>query len=249
MRKLMLLTAAFVVSFAPQCKAAFVTGVTNGAGQGIGASMSAIGTVDNGSGVLASIGTPGTPSPEGAGARSINISVTVLRKFSPFNIQISTRSVPGTSPSNQFYTLNLTVVNGLTYGNVSHNYFNGFDFEDAGESASGISTFIEGTPTPGSGVFVLETPVAGVPNLSTPTGWRFGGLNGGGYQLAPGASTTISLALRVNQTTNSVVSTNRTSQFTITANPEPTSLLLGGLAMVPAVIGLRRRQKLTAANG
>ncbi len=236
------LTAVILMACVVKCDAAFVTAVTNGAGQGIGGTLSAIGTIDNGSGVLASIGTPLTPSPEGAGPRSINISVTVLRKFSPFNIQIATRSVPGTSPSNQFYRLNLTIVNGLSYGNLSHNFFNGFDFEDAGESGSGISTSIEGLPTPNSGAFVLETPVAGVPNLSGPTGWRFGGLNGGGYQLAPGASTTVSLTLRVNQTTISPVATNRTSQFTITANPEPASLILGSMLLAPACVALRRRR-------
>lgn len=232
----------FVALIAEPASAAFVTAVTNGSGQGVGGTMSAIGTIDNGSGVLASIGTPLTPSAEGAGPRSINLTVTMLKKFSPLNIQIATRSVVGQSPIDRFYRLNLTIVNGLTYANSAHNFMNGFDFKDFDESGSGISTFVAGAPVADGGAFALENATPGTPNLGATVGWRFGGLKGGGPTIAPGASTTVSLTLRVNQTTASAVVTNRTSQFSITANPEPASLILGGLVLAPAFVALRKRR-------
>jgi len=253
MKRTFLFVAA-IAGLIGRADGAFITAITNGAGQNVGGFLSPTWSIDNGSGILDTSPDPGFLSPEGAGPRVINMAVTVLRKFSPFNVQIATRALGGTGAVDTFYTLNITVTNGLTYANSAHNLMNGFDFKRVSESGSGISVVSFSAPTPNPGIFGLETPVS--PNLPSPltlnginaNDWRFGGLNGGGPTLAPGASTTVSLGIRVVQANSAPGDRNRTTNFSFTANPEPTTLLLGSLVMGPAAYAMRRRRKAEAVE-
>ncbi len=81
-------------------------------------------------------------------------------------------------------------------------------------------------------------------NYNIPTGFRFGGLNGGGIGASYNGGP-ISTAAFTWSTSSAGLSA---ASLQFTANPEPTTMLLGGLALIPGAVVIRRRRQQKLAN-
>ena len=183
---------------------------------------------------------------------SIALALSVTKLHTPFVLSFNTiketaPSASGWSGKSRIYDVFLTITNNLTGAHAATQYFNGFDFVSTSLFA-GAPTFVDATDVD-SGIFAFEQPFAGAGNLTgvnPDDSLRFGGLNGGGVSLAFGASTVVNFKVQVSQV--GATAGTGASTFTLTANPEPTTLLLGSLVMVPAGVALRRRRKAAAAE-
>ena len=120
-------------------------------------------------------------------------------------------------------------------------------------SAPTVESFIPTFPDPGpnvpSGSFDFDTPTKdpkptstyNTVNLHTPTALLFGGANGGGGELYTGQTATFTFSIDVPDYNG--IFTAGTFMLTMTANPEPASLALAGLAMVGGAFMAKRRRK------
>ena len=150
------------------------------------------------------------------------------------------------------YFFSVTLLNALNA--------NGIDPSDAGKEINGVDVAqsgggaavtgfdappVGGNPFPfatGGGPFPLQTegiiPAGpGFGNL------RFGGLSGGGGGISFGTSAVLNFSIDIADLTTGAASGPGTLTLTFTANPEPTTMLLGGLALIPGGIALRRRRR------
>ncbi|GEM_PF-1263658 len=205
--------------FASTCNAAMITGATTASTSGW--------TLDN-------VTVAGT---------LVTLDMTVTDLHVPFVVDFAVTTVDATGgPAITIaHTIVVNVTNGLTYGNPAHSAnLNGYDVVVTDTGAVG-GAGIPGIPLPNLGAFGFTYPTAPFTNITG--GWRFGGLNGGGGTLAVGAMTTTSFALNTTTSGGFAAGFNDTVGLTFTANPEPTTMLLGGLALLPCGIAVRRRRQ------
>ena len=180
------------------------------------------------------------------GANSFTLDLTVLEKHSPFDVVFDITSTPNgvdgnSAQTNYLVTLNIT--NGLPTGPTS-SYMSGFDLLDLGSGA--FATDLPAFPAPTSDVFGFENPVSFTTNL--PGGnWRFGGLNGGGTPLASGATAVVTFTYTV-ATPDGAGAFVGTSALQFVANPEPGSIVLAALALIPCGVVVRRRRQQKSAT-
>lgn len=229
-----LLAVAATMLVTSQAEAVRVTAISAGSGLGTAYTLNSA-TVTTGTENNDTL--LGAAGPAGA-ANVINIDVNVLQKFVPFDFDLSViedgTGSGGTLPTSfadansTRYTVNFT----LTHAVVGSpgNAINGFDVVAGGS----VSPLFNGISTPFASPFTINA--APLPGGVI----RFGGLNGGGTgQLTPGQSATTSFDFLV----TSIGAGGPTNQtLTFTANPEPGTMMLGGLALIPAGIYVRRRR-------
>jgi hypothetical protein len=223
----------FALLFVPQtARAGLITSVTSTD------TDVAIAVIDPGSSTY----TPGTTSPiNNVGSGSVIVDLEVFKLHSPIQLVFSYAARPSSDPG-QFgatYDVVLRVKNSVS-STQNRLDFNGFDLTNSvtvtgGVSTSGLQPDVAITSSPSSTRFgVLYSG-----DYNIPSGFRWGGLNGGGPRLAPGQTA-------VNTFSISNVWSGRnasTARLNFVANPEPATILLGSLAMVPAGIAAHRRRK------
>jgi hypothetical protein len=175
------------------------------------------------------------------GAGTIDIDVEFLKAGVPFSLGFNVAG-NGTilAPDSRVYTVTLKTKNSISPANMSLGFaMNGFDLSVSDPFASPIVA-VDGLPSsPNPTSDKLAVVVPGNP-LSGAGGFRFGGLNGGGGEIYFGETSTQTFRLAAISTANG---SNQNFTLNFTANPEPATLLLGSLAMIPAGVALRRRRK------
>lgn len=236
MRKICgLLAIASTMIISSQAEAVRVTNISAGAGLGTAFTLNSATVVtvaENNDTLLGAAGI-------GPAANMINIDINVLQKHVPFSFDLTVLEngtgsggvLPtGFSDNNTTrYTVNFTLTHAVP--GSPGNAINGFDVVSGGS----VFPLFNGISTPFASPFTINA--APLPGGTI----RFGGLNGGGTgQLTPGQSATTSFDFLVTST-GAGGPTNQT--LTFTANPEPGTMLLGGLALIPAGIYVRRRRK------
>ncbi|GAB5442253.1 MAG: hypothetical protein Fues2KO_26020 [Fuerstiella sp.] len=212
-----------VLLAASQSQAVEVIGVMGGAGIGtvftMGAPVIVTGTENN-----------VTPGPPGA-PNSIYIPITVFEKHTPFELLLELEeSVAPVGSHTTSYMVTLDLTHAVPGSPASA--INGFDITADGAAAP----IFHGLAGPLASTFTIEEP------QPLPGGtFRFGGLNGGGTgQLLFGDTATSSFELVL---TSIAASGPIIRPLVLVANPEPGSILLGSLALVPIGIAVRRRRK------
>jgi hypothetical protein len=185
----------------------------------------------------------GTVGPISVVGNEASFTLTVLKK-APIRLKFDYISganplIPGVSPTTG-YILKMKIVNGLlpaTGGGPD--YMNGYDIVNgaAGNVANVTANLFTDT-APTSTKFGVTDNGGG---FTLPTGYRVGGLDGGGGAIYNGGFSDDTVVLSVSGFTTG--SGTRSSFLTFTANPEPATLLLGSLAMIPATVLARRRRK------
>ncbi|MBL8816799.1 MAG: hypothetical protein JNL58_12265 [Planctomyces sp.] len=205
------------------------------------ASAGLITNVTSSNGAIASVTV--NQAPTIGNGKVLDMTVTLFQRNVPFDLVFT---APGGAPANNSYTVNMTVVNQIVGG--GNGYINGFDLKNLIGPAfvtpgwSGLLT----TVTPTSPDFALQM-VNGPNQYNIPTGWRFGGINGGGNPIYNGESAFVSFVYQ-QKTSNDPLAGNGTTRLQFTANPEPGTLLLASLAGVPAFVAMRRRRNQKAAS-
>jgi hypothetical protein len=173
----------------------------------------------------------------GTGTGTATIDLEVFQLHVPIQLTIN-YDARGADPDRTDYTITLRVKNSVS-ASAGAQDFNGFDLTNGGADGVGVaSAGIRGNIAPTSNVFAVE--YFGGVNITG--GFRWGGLAGGGARLAPAAIANNTFVYRVNWAGSAAGS----STLNFVANPEPATLLLGSLAMAPAVWVVRRRRKAAA---
>ena len=166
-----------------------------------------------------------------AALKTIAIDVDILKAGTLFSLGFNAATEGAIFPEFSTYAVTVTMKNMITPFNTALGFaMNGFDVDvvDPG-----------GNPILGiTGPFASDKFAVVMPNI--PSGFRFGGLNGGGGEIYFGQTAISSFSLGA----VSFAAANQNFGLTFVANPEPTTLLLGGLAMIPAAVAARRRRKL-----
>jgi len=173
--------------------------------------------------------------------KTISIDVDFLKAGVPFSLGFNATGA-GTIlfPDSAVYTVTLTTKNSITPFNTGLGFaMNGFDLTVSDPPGSPIVAIdsLPSSPNPTSNSFAAITagnPLAGV------GGFRFGGFNGGGGEIFNGQTATNTFSLAVVST---AAASNQNFALNFTANPEPATLLLGSLVMIPAGFIARRRRK------
>lgn len=174
----------------------------------------------------------------GLGTGAVTIDLNVLQMHVPIQLTFN-YGARAADPLVTRYTVTLNVTNSIV-GNVGQSLdLNGFDLTNNGTVSGDVaSAGLHAGTAITSNVFGVQ--YAGVLNI--PSGFRWGGLNGGGTRLAPAATATNTFAYQVSWGGTDTGS----STLNFTANPEPTTLLLGSLVMAPAAWVISRRRKAAA---
>ena len=199
--------------------AAIITGASAGAGTGW--------TLDN-------VAVAGTV---------VTLDMTVTELHTNFNVNFDITSVDATGgvAITIPHTIVVNVTNGLTYANAAHSAnLNGYDVVVTDPGAIG-GAGIPGFPLPNTGAFGFTAPTFPFTNIAG--GWRFGGLNGGGATLAVGATTQTAFTFNTTTAAFLPAGANDTVTLQFTANPEPGTMVLAGLALIPCGVVARRRRK------
>jgi len=171
----------------------------------------------------------------GLGTGAVTIDLNVFQLHVPIQLTFD-YAARAADPLITDYTVTLRVTNSVVDVGQSLD-LNGFDLTNNGTVTGGVlSAGLRGPAPITSDVFGVQYAGA----LNIPNGFRWGGLNGGGTRLAPGDTATNTFVYRVSWSDASAGS----SAMNFTANPEPTTLLLGSLLMGPAAVMIRRRRKL-----
>jgi hypothetical protein len=182
-------------------------------------------------GVTNSTYTPGL-GPFGTGGVTIDLSV--FRMHTPIQLTFAYAARPAGAVVTD-YNVVLRVTNLVSAATTGLN-FNGFDITNSGVLTPDVisSGVLGSTPITSNRFAVLYSGGTNIPN-----GFRWGGLNGGGPRLAIGDTATNTFTLRTTWGGTGA----GTSTLNFVANPEPATILLGSLAMVPAGIAAHRRRK------
>ena len=178
-----------------------------------------------------------------APVNTIVVDINIHQKHVPFNLVfdvIEDGSGPGGAPApanTTEYLLTVVLTNQLTGGSPG-SAINGFDIATSISGANLAISSPTDPPAPASSFSILN------PNLGPGQPFRFGGLNGGGSgQITAGQTATSTLPIAVTAFAN----TTGTVSLEFTANPEPATIGLAALAMIPAgVVVYRRRRKKNA---
>lgn len=173
-------------------------------------------------------------------AGTIDISLSVLELGSPFSLGFDITSEVNASvvsPETEAYVVNVSLTNAIPRPGLGRP-ISGFDLQV--DAPIGTPNAFLDPPPATSDRFAVETP-----NL--PTGFRFGGLNGGGGEIYFGETAISSIGLTAFNFGAAGVTRSISLQFT--ANPEPASMALAACVLGPAgvVIQRRRRQRMKVA--
>ena len=182
----------------------------------------------------------------GANAPAVNtivVDINIHQKHVPFNLVfdvVEDGTGPGGAPApanTTEYLLTVVLTNQLTGGSPG-SAISGFDIATSISGANLAISSPTDPPAPTSTFSVLN------PNLGPGLPFRFGGLQGGGSgQITAGQTATSTLPIAVIALAN----TTGTVSLEFTANPEPATIGLAALAMIPAgVVVYRRRRKKNA---
>jgi hypothetical protein len=163
---------------------------------------------------------------------NILVDVNVLKAHVPFSLGFNIDyDTAGTDPQNTNYTVTVNMQNLVSPGNTGLGFaMNGYDY-----------SITDGAGGPTQGFLGPFTSTVFAPGGNLGGGVRrFGGILGGGGQINAGGVSNETFRLFT-----SANSSDPSSTFALnfTANPEPATLLLGSLAMIPAGVALRRRRK------
>lgn len=170
----------------------------------------------------------------GVGTGTITVDLNVFQMHVPIQLTFN-YGARAADPLVTDYTVTLRITNSIADIGQSLD-FNGFDLTNNGTvSGSLLSAGLRGAAPITSDRFGVE--YAG--DLNITNGFRWGGLLGGGPRLAPADTASNTFVYRV--TWNGTGAGTSTLNFV--ANPEPATLLLGSVLMVPAGIAARRRRK------
>jgi len=217
--RIVLAIAAVLVPFSAASEAGLVTGVTS--------ANNAIALVTGIS------GTSYTHVASGIGTGAVTIDLDVFQMHTPVQIDFA-YAARAADPLVTDYTVTLRLRN-MVPVNSGGDHLNGFDLLNNGAVTPDVlSAGLRGPVAITSDTFAVEYSGA----LNITGGFRWGGLNGGGQTLAPGATAVNTFVYRVTWSGSGAGA----SALTFVANPEPTTMLLGGLAMVPAWVIARRRK-------
>lgn len=224
-----LLVASVAVLLGSSANAGLITSVTS--------SNNAVAEV---TGVSSESYSDGVGFPPGfnIGTGAVTIDLNVFELHTPIQLTFNY----GARGAGQFgagYAITLRVTNSVTAVGPDVD-FNGFDLTNNGTVTGGVSSAgLAGLSPITSNVFAAEY----FGGLNIPNGFRWGGLLGGGPRLAPGATATNTFVYNL---TWGGATAAGSSALNFTANPEPTTLLLGSLVMAPAAWVVRRRRKAAA---
>lgn len=195
--------------------------------------LSSVSSANNSIAKVTSIGAVLT-TPGSINTGTVTIDLEVYKLNVP--VQLDFVYSAGGADTLTDYTITLNVKNLLAVPEQTLN-FQGFDLvRNVNAGGAVVSSGIRPNIAPTSDTFWVENP--GSFNITN--GFRWGGLSGGGARLAPGGTAINTFVYRV---TFDGTTGAGTSALTFTANPEPTTLLLGSLVMGPAAYALRRRRK------
>jgi hypothetical protein len=170
----------------------------------------------------------------GTGTGAITINLEVFQLHTPVQLTF-TYAARGDSPDRTDYAITLNILNSVPDSLKGFN-MNGFDITNNSTTNAAVdSASVRGAvPITSNRFGVLYSGTTNILN-----GFRWGGLNGGGPRLAFGDTASNTFTYRVNWASSAV----GTSTLNFVANPEPATILLGSLAMVPAGIAAHRRRK------
>ncbi len=171
---------------------------------------------------------------------SITIDLDVLKAGAAFDVGFTVTGTGGTD--NAVYKVTVLTRNSVTPFNTAAGFaMNGFDVD----VTNAVTQPFAAIDIPPSGAAPTSThfgfsanPIVGSSTL------RFGGVLGGGGELYNGSTATNTFDLA---TSDIGGASSKGFALTFIANPEPASLLLGGLAMMTGGLAARRRRK-TAAD-
>lgn len=234
MRKTLLVLAAFCcsTSFA---SAVIVTGGTPGTGTGPGMNglLSMPVVVTTGSENTG--GPTGGDDPDGFGPalapNVITFELTALELGMPFTIEFDVSAGAGAGDTE--YLLDFGFKNGL----AGPRHLSGFDIQ-ASSGTGGYSVTVP-NEFPAGSRSISDSFWISPDNL--PTGIRFGGMSGSGGSLASDDVARNQTPILVSY--SGLGPASGKISLTFTANPEPTTLALAGLCLIPAGIAVRRRRK------
>lgn len=173
---------------------------------------------------------------------SVTIDLEVFKLHVPLQLKFD-YGIRGADPGFTDYAVTLNIKNSIADVGESLD-FNGFDLTNNASVGGDVLSAGVRFPAPiTSNVFAVQKPAGN----NIPGGFRWGGLSGGGARLAPAAIATNTFVYRVTWGNVDGLSVG-SSTLNFTANPEPATLLLGSLVMVPAAWVVRRRRKAAAAG-
>jgi len=168
----------------------------------------------------------------GVGTGSVTIDLDVFQLHNPIQLSFN-YAARGVDPVVTDYTVTLRVRNMIVGQGAT--LFDGFDLTNNGTVTPDVlSAGLRGAVAITSDKFTVQ--YSGSLNIAN--GFRWGGLMGGGILLAPGDTAVNTFVYRVSWGGSAAGS----STLNFVANPEPTTILLGSLAMVPAWVIARRRR-------
>lgn len=172
--------------------------------------------------------TPFPPLPGTFNTGVMTLDIEVFQLHTPVVFTFNYGTGPNSASNQTVYTLTLNVTNRDPFSNAGR--MNGFDL------TNGSRTALESTVAPTSSVFYVQYSGG----LNIPDGFRWGGLNGGGPTIGFNQSATNTVVKTVSWGGSTGATT---SSLNFVANPEPATILLGSLAMVPAGIAAHRRRR------
>jgi hypothetical protein len=182
----------------------------------------------------------GFPPGFNIGSGAVTIDLNVFELHTPVQLTFN-YDARGTGQFGAAYAVTLRVTNSVTAVGPDVD-FNGFDLTNNGSVSGGVSSSgLAGLSPITSDVFATE--YSGGLNITN--GFRWGGLLGGGGRLAPGGTAVNTFVYNL---TWGGATAAGSSTLNFTANPEPTTLLLGSLVMAPAAWVIRRRRKAVTAD-
>ena len=246
---------ALFLGFASAANAAIISGF---GGVGAGTSLVALNPAANAfltGAPVVTTGAVGNNDFTGLGnPNTVSFSLDVYAMDVPFSLTFLT-SDDGTAAQDgsteYFFSVtlnNMLNANGIDPGDAGKE-INGVDVSQSagGAAATGFDAPpLGGNPFPFAtgGAFPLQA--AGI--VPGPGNLRFGGLSGGGGGIGFGTSQTLNFAIDLADLSPAGASGPGTLTLTFTANPEPATFLLGGLALIPGVIAVRRRRQKRSAE-
>jgi hypothetical protein len=212
------IVAFAVILFASTASAGLITGVSS--------ANNAIATVTGISSAAY------THVASGVGTGGVTIDLDVFQMHMPVRLDFS-YAARGADPVATDYSVTLRLRNMIA--GASGLTLNGFDLTNTGVVTPDVlSAGLRGSVAITSDKFLVQ--YSGTLNITN--GFRWGALLGTGPTLAPGDTAVNTFVYRVTWGGSGA----GTSSLNFVANPEPTTILLGSLAMVPAWVIARRRR-------
>lgn len=198
---------------------------------------------NNGSGTFTVTSFTSPVDASNGAAATVNLAASVTALHNPidvtFNIASGLTPSGGSFVTDNAYRFNITITNNTLIPHPISNVqfiLDSFNLAFGTTGGAAINPSFSSTPAP--------TSTYNTPNVIQPTVLWFGGVAGGGGQIAPGGTGTLSFTVNL----PAIDGTNFGSgsfRLRMIPNPEPTSMALAGLGIGLVGVGgwLRRRKK------